>query len=356
MSGGSQRGMAMLITLAVISVLFAVVLQVSRGARTAALASAAVRDRWRLSQTAWGGIHGAMALLIKDRQDSETDTLQEDWADGAMLEKLGRELAGDGETLSIAIEDEMGRIKVNALLRHPDPHSEDPRQMLLLERLVAVLREWNPALAEVEPQGVVQSVKDWLDSGDGEAITGLNGAESGYYAALDPPYACRNGPLTALSELLLIKGVSPELYAGSAEGLPGLAQTLSVHGAKKGGGGNRPAVDGRVNINTAPPAVLAALLPEEQRDLAAEIVAYREARDDEGFLHELTGSAWYREIPGGSELQIAPQLVATSSDLFRITASARGAEAQAAATAVVQREKDGKSGRWRCRVLEWRTE
>jgi general secretion pathway protein K len=346
--------MAMLITLSVIAILFVVVLQVSRGSRSAALASGMTRDRFRLAEAARGGIHGAMALLIRDRETSETDTLQEDWANPEKLAQLGRELAGDDGLMEIAIGDEMGKIKVNALIKHPDLHAEDERQMLLMERLVAVLKEWNPSLAEVEAQAVVQAMKDWLDSGDGDAITGLNGAEAGYYAALDPPYACRNGPMVDLSDLLLIKGMQPALYAG-AEDLPGLVHTLTVFGAKKGGG-VRPAVEGRININTAPEAVLAALLPEEQRDLAPEIAAYREARNEAGFEHELSGPNWYRDVPGGSELTIAPQLIVTASDIFRIAACARSDETQVTATAVVQREKEGRTGRWRCHILSWRME
>ncbi len=354
MIGDNQRGMAMLIALAMIAILFAVVLQVSRSSRFAALSGGQARDRFQLAQVASGGIHGAMALLIKDRDTSETDTVQEDWANPAKLAQLGRELAGDASRLEIVIGDEMGKIKVNALIKYPDPHAADERQMLLMERLVAVLKAQIASLADVEAQAVVQALKDWLDANDSDAITGLNGAEAGYYAALDPPYACRNGPMVDLTELLLIKGVQPDLYAGTGD-LPGLAEYITVFGNKKGVGA-RPAVDGRININTAPEAVLAALLPEEQQDLAAEIHAYREARNEDGFEHELSGPSWYREVPGCSEVKIAPQLIATASDIFRIEARARSEETQVVATAVVQREKDRKSGRWQCRILSWRVE
>ncbi len=48
---------------------------------------------------------------------------------------------------------------------------------------------------------IINSLKDWLDSGDDDAITGLSGAESDYYEGLEPPYSCKNGPMDNLGEV-----------------------------------------------------------------------------------------------------------------------------------------------------------
>jgi len=64
----------------------------------------------------------------------------------------------------------------------------------------------------MDPSAIINSIKDWLDSGDDDAITGLSGAESAYYQDLDPPYPCRNGPFPHLGELALLKGVTAELF------------------------------------------------------------------------------------------------------------------------------------------------
>jgi len=56
---------------------------------------------------------------------------------------------------------------------------------------------------------IVSSVQDWIDR---DEDIHLNGAESSYYRGLDPAYEAKNGPFDDISELLLVKGVSPELF------------------------------------------------------------------------------------------------------------------------------------------------
>src|SRR5579883_3038289 len=58
---------------------------------------------------------------------------------------------------------------------------------------------------------ITSSIQDWLDADD---ETHVNGAESDYYMTLDPPYRAKNGPIDDLSELLLVKGVTPDIYWG----------------------------------------------------------------------------------------------------------------------------------------------
>lgn len=58
---------------------------------------------------------------------------------------------------------------------------------------------------------IIASIQDWIDRDD---ETHVNGAESDYYHTLDPPYSAKNGPIDDLSELLLVKGVTPDLYWG----------------------------------------------------------------------------------------------------------------------------------------------
>lgn len=59
---------------------------------------------------------------------------------------------------------------------------------------------------------IIASIQDWIDTDDDPHI---GGAESDYYGGLKPPYLAKNGPIDDLSELLLIKGITPEMYWGS---------------------------------------------------------------------------------------------------------------------------------------------
>lgn len=59
---------------------------------------------------------------------------------------------------------------------------------------------------------VVAAIQDWRDTDN--AVT-PGGAEVDYYASLQPPYQPRNGPFQTVRELLMVRGVSPELLFGS---------------------------------------------------------------------------------------------------------------------------------------------
>jgi competence ComEA-like helix-hairpin-helix protein len=58
---------------------------------------------------------------------------------------------------------------------------------------------------------VIASISDWKD-GDNSVTPG--GAESEYYSSLQPPYLPRNGSLQTTRELLMVNGVSRELFLG----------------------------------------------------------------------------------------------------------------------------------------------
>jgi len=88
------------------------------------------------------------------------------------------------------------------------------------------------------------SLQDWKDA---DSLERPNGAESeGYYLRLPLPYRARNGQMQDLRELLQIRGITREIYAG-ADGKPGLADLTTAVGRDT------------VNLNTASVPVLKAL-------------------------------------------------------------------------------------------------
>jgi general secretion pathway protein K len=61
---------------------------------------------------------------------------------------------------------------------------------------------------------IVDSIMDWCHpSGSGPRPAG---ARSDTYERMSPPYFAKEGPMDDLSELLLVQGVTPEMYWGSA--------------------------------------------------------------------------------------------------------------------------------------------
>jgi general secretion pathway protein K len=109
---------------------------------------------------------------------------------------------------------------------------------------------------------VSDSILDWVQAGDNPR---LSGAKNQYYQSLNPPYYCKEAPMDDISELLLVKGVTWELYSGQSP--PGATKSA----APKGFGfspfenngyafGLRDVFttfsDGRINLNTADVNVL----------------------------------------------------------------------------------------------------
>lgn len=152
----------------------------------------------------------------------------------------------------------------------PDPYSGriektpgllDEERKLNLNRadtdiLTSLLRA-RVSLKEEVLFALVDSIEDWRDEDSEER---KYGAEKYDYQSLKKPYDCKNGPFESVDELMLVKGMTPQI-------LDKIRPYLTVHGA------------GHVNLNTAHPLVLQALgLSEGSANL---IMAYRLGPDGE---------------------------------------------------------------------------
>jgi general secretion pathway protein K len=348
-----NRGIALLITISVTTILVAAALEYNRRARFAVISTAAMRDHFTMTNMAASGVYAAMALLVKDKSESNVDSLQEDWANPEKIDEILEEISFDRGKLSVTITDELSKIQVNALVTFPDSRGFNQSQVLLWDRYLRYIGSEDQLKDDSDPVAIVNSVKDWLDSGDDDATTGLSGAESNYYEDLDPPYASRNGPIPDLNELLLIKGITPELYYGSEES-PGLSQYMTVHGMRLGTGTtfNWP---GRININTADLPVLAALLGVENEDMVQTLYDFRQEIEAGKDVNDISSTKWYKEIPGLGDITMDPKLITTSSDVFRIESEAAIENIKSYVTAVVQRIQTPQSGKWTCKILSWQT-
>ena len=350
----NNRGIALLITISITTILVAAALEYNRRARFAVISTAAARDRLTLSYMASSGVQIAMALLVKDKLESNFDSLAEDWAVPEKIEELIQEISFDAGKLSVAITDELSKIQVNALVKFPDSRQFNEPQIMVWDRFLRFIRSEEELDEESDPVAIVNSVKDWLDSADDEATTGLSGAESSYYEDLDPPYASRNGPMQDLNELLLIKGITPQIFNDSQDA-PGLESFMTVHGMTVGAGTafNWP---GRININTADAPVIAALLGLENQELAQAIVEYRQEAAADKDSHDFSNPKWYKEIAGLGDVAINANLVTIASDVFRIKSEAANNANKTSVITVVQRVQNSESRKWTCKVLSWKTQ
>jgi general secretion pathway protein K len=300
------------------------------------------------------GVYAAMALLVKDRSESDFDSLQEDWANPEKIDEILQEISFEKGKLSVTITDELSKIQVNALVLYPESRGFNQSQIMLWDRFLRYIGSEEQLKDDSDPVAIVNSVKDWLDSGDDDATSGLSGAEANYYEDLDPPYAVRNGPIPDLNELLLIKGITPVLYYGKGE-TPGLSHHMTVHGMTLGAGTtfNWP---GRININTADLPVLAALLGIENEEMAQSLFDFRQEIVAGKDVHDFSSTKWYKNIPGFGDIAIDPKLISVSSDVFRIESEATTSNIKTSVIAVVQRVQSPQSGKWTCKVLSWQTD
>jgi len=347
----NNRGVAILVTIAIITILIAITLEFNRKTRSVIASTAAIRDQYTLSHMTSSGINSAIALLIKDKLESETDSIQEDWANSEEIALLLSDIPFEDGELKLKISDELGKIQVNALVANPDGSEFNKVQKNLWSRFLRLIISERELPENIDSSCIINSVKDWLDFDD--SITGLNGAESEYYQDSDTPYSCRNAPLSDLNQLAMIKCVTHDIYYNYNE-MPGISKYMTIYGIAD----SDNTYSGKININTAESHVIAALLPNENQHLAPAICEYRQEKSGLKYLHDLSDNTWYKEVPGceDEDIEIDPNLIATSSDFFRILSVAKLREMEMITTAIVQRVKDNESGKWKCKILSWQTE
>ena len=347
----NNRGIALLITISVTTILVAVALEYNRRARFAVISTAAMRNRITLSYMASSGIQTAMAILVKDKADNNTDSILDDWADPEKITAVLDAIPFENGEISVTIADEAGKIQVNALVNFPESRQFNESQRQLWDRFLMHSGDEDNMQGDSEPSAIINSLKDWLDSGDDDAITGLSGAEADYYEDLEPAYTPRNGPIPDINELLLIKGITPELFYGTDE-KPGIAPYLTTYGMAPGAG-TTFSYPGKININTAELPVLMAIVPLESQDIVQALYDFRQEMANGKDVTDILSGTWYKEIPGLSDIRLDPNLITMSSDIFRIISSATMNGAKLTVTAVVQRAANTKSGKWACNILSW---
>ena len=135
----NNRGIALLVTLTVITIIIVSALEMNRRMRSAVFSSAATRDRMTLFHMASSGVHAAKALLIKDKNNSNSDSLQEEWADPDEIEEILKDIHFDDGKITLHISDELGKIQINSLVEFPEGRDFNVPQRLLWENLLFLL-------------------------------------------------------------------------------------------------------------------------------------------------------------------------------------------------------------------------
>jgi len=286
-----NRGFALILTILIVSLVVVLTLQFNNSMWSDLYSSANLRDGIRLRFIARSGVNCALAVLSEDASSSDSDSLQEAWANSKELSLNSVTMFENGH-FQVEISDLSGKIQVNRLITKDGKYNE-AQKMLLMRFLSSEQFQ----LDSEKVGNLIDAIKDWIDPDDDATRFG---AENGYYQSLENPYSCKNGPIESLGQMLLIKGVTQGLFYGN-EHRSGIANHLTVYG------------DGKININTADPLVLCSLSDDIDMEMARDMLLYRL---DEG--NDLKDPGWYRKVQGMADTTIESGLIKTSSPYFEI--------------------------------------
>lgn len=300
----SERGVALLVTLMALALMTLLVMDFTTATALGYRSAAGQANEVRAEYLARSAINVGLSLLAADSQQDALastphDGLDEAWAQPYPPVQLG------GGTAEVSIVDEARKIDIN-LLVNPRTGQPNPTYVGVVERLFANVG--------VSPD-LVPAIIDWLDP---DSIESPGGAEAPYYLGLTPPYEPRNGPMPTIGDLRMVKGVDDATFFI-------LQQYLTT------------APEPRVNINTAPPAVIASLLPQLSADpsIVKEIV---QARMVQPFLM-ITDVG---NLAGVGNLGVPlMQLITTRSSYFTISGAGIYAGARQHIMATFRRNPNG---------------
>jgi len=290
-----QQGVAIVLAISVVAlaamVATAILVSQSTWARQLELTAEHVQARAVLQ----AGADWARAVLADDRRVSNVDHLGEPWA--LRLPPMPVE---NGELVG-QIEDQQGLFNVNNLV---SDGKVNVAQLAHFRHLLAILGL---------PDTLAYTLVDWIDTDNLPQPQG--GAEDAYYLALDRPYLTANQPLIDVTELALVSGYDVSVCARLRPYVTALPGSTAV------------------NVNTAPPEVLAAVVEGLDLGSAQALVAQRDRayyRDADDFS---------KRLPRGAAAAAGD--IGVSSDYFVATLRVTIGGAQARGKALLSRASTG---------------
>ncbi len=273
-----QDGVALLMVLWVLTILMVIVLSFSFMTRTETQATVSFKEGVERKFLAEAGIErGIMEIFYRKINKNQALVLEgtEIWnIDGTPYSAQ----LGDG-SYTVKVIDESGKLDINRV------------SDILLKNLLM-----NSGIVEQDADIIVDSILDWRDQDD---LHRLHGAEDDYYLSLSNPYEAKDDKFDTLEELLLVRGMSPEVLYGTGE-RKGIINFLTVHSNTD-----------KVNINAAPKEVLMAI-PGMSSEFADSIIDIRSTNEIKN-LQELG-------ITGENYSIVMPYVVLTGSNAYTIEA------------------------------------
>lgn len=220
----SRKGFALVLVLGIMVLLAILAAGIAFSVRSEINVAGEFTDRVRARYLAYAGLQRALSELSLDNPG--VDGYAETWSE-LRSDEEGWEFE-DG-VFVVRVTDETGKLNINTADR---------------DTLVAFFTQITGDSAQAEE--IADAVIDWRDADDEPELLG---AESDYYLNLEQPYRAKNAPFDSPFELLLVRGITKDIFYGDADlGVPPLTELVTVYSAS-------PNIDERglprVNINTA---------------------------------------------------------------------------------------------------------
>ncbi len=289
---GRQRGIALITVILIVALATTVASFVAWRQQVWTRQVENLRDASQGEAVVRAGIDWAGAILSEDRRKNAVDHLGEPWAQQVALPVERGRVAG-------GISDQQARFNLNNLVRNSQASGAD---IAVFQRL----------LDELElPATLVDAVVDWIDSNS--VPHGADGAEDAYYLARPTPYYPANRPLVDLAELSLVRGYDQAV-------IDRLSPYVCVL-----------PVPTPVNVNTAGPEVLAAVIPGLTLDDARHLVEERGEGSES--LADFRG-----KLTAAQALGLQEQLINVASDFFLVDLNAEFGRVKQHYLALYQRQ------------------
>lgn len=351
----NNRGIALILTILVVSLIIAFTIQFNRTMRAHVMSSAVNENQLKALYRAKSGISCALAML-REYASPDVTTLFELKLklnqEGTEIEEICGEL--DNEELSACslgkfkllencefeIIDECGKIQLNSL---PEMEARLGKTEVewLLRRYLGEFGLKSTYYEDTSPPWY--TILNWIDTDENNRGVGFDFSEDN----------SKDGPLDSLYELKLIEGLRPESlskvieadddmpeeegYSSVSDLFDDIIEHLTVFVAN----------EGRININTASRKVLMSLHDQMNEEMAADMESYRCGKAVNSAA--LKSPKWYHN---NANVPNIDQLVTTKSSLFRIISTGSFGDLKKRIVAVVERDPD----RENFRTLSWEIE
>jgi len=325
--GKNARASILIITLWILGFLTVLVVNLGFMVRGQLQFASHLQERLKMYYLARAGI-ARLAVELNNDESKSYDSLNEPWANKAEFFK-DLPFAGGFITLSYKVSNQT--VQAESTLYGAMDESSKIDINTVPSDILAILLERIGKVDKEDAIDLANSILDWRDQ---DVVISPGGAEDDYYLGLSAPYKCKNSKFQIPEELLLVKGMTPEIFS-QIKGI------ITVYGTEK------------VNINTAGFDCLYAL--GLGSDLCDHIIKFRQGGDgltgtEDDYIFKspqdlLNIGPLFTEEAAEINTLISRNMLGVKSDIFRVSSlgqfkDARGGIHSRQIDCVLKRQQD----------------